>query len=147
VYAGNVEMALRKTDHLCKMCNPFIFYKRKDVKASLLEAATDLVELLIDYTGIEPKLVSGVCQELIMAGGSDIGNISTSLAMLAEPLTNIALTLHRHPEYREVGLRMFEELIFLNIRETRAALDILDRKPIKTVTKPFRPRRRRKKTS
>lgn len=111
----------------------------------LLEAATDLVELLIDYTGIEPEFVSKVCRELIRTGGSDIGNIRTSLALLAEPLTNIALTLHRHPEYREIGLQMFEELISLNIRETRAALDILDRKPMKTVTTSSRPRRRRKR--
>jgi len=110
----------------------------------LLEAATDLVELLLDYTGIEPELVSEVCQEVIRAGGSDIGNVSTSLALLAEPLTNIALTLHRHLGYREVGLRMFEELISLNVRETRAAIDILDRKPMKTLTSPLRPRRHRK---
>lgn len=114
-------------------------------RSVLLKAATDLVELLIDYTGIEPELVSEMCQELIRVGGLDIGNIRTSLALLAEPLTNIALTLHRHPEYREIGLQMFEELISLNIRETRAALDILDRKPVKTATTPFQPRRRRKK--
>ena len=113
----------------------------------LLEAAPNLVELLIDYTGIEPQLVPEVCQEIIQAGGSDIGNISTSLALLAEHLTNITLTLHRHPEYREVGLRLFEDLISLNVRETRTALELLDRKPIKTTNSPTRPRRRRKRSS
>lgn len=110
----------------------------------LLEAATDLVEWLENYTGTEPELVSEVCQKVIHAGGSDIGNISTSLALLAEPLTNIALTLHRHFKYREVGLQIFEDLISLNVREARAALDILDRKPMKTLPMPYRPRRRRK---
>jgi len=113
----------------------------------LLEAATDLVELLLNYTAIEPKLVSDVCQKVIRAGGMDIGNISTSLALLAEPLTSIALTLHRHIEYREVGLQMFEELISLNVRETRAALEMLDRKPMKKFTPLYRRRRRRKKRS
>jgi hypothetical protein len=112
----------------------------------LLEAATELVDLLIDYTGIEPEFVSKVCRELIRFVGPDIGNISTSLALLAEPLTNIALTLHRHPDYRDIGLQMFEELISLNIRETRSALDILDRRLLKTTNTPFRPRRRRKKS-
>ncbi len=110
----------------------------------LLEVAVDLVELLQDYTGIEPELVSEVCQKVIQAGGSDIGNISTSLALLAEPLTNIAITLHRHIEYREVGLQMFEDLISMNVRETHAALEILDRKPMKTSPLPYMRRRRRK---
>lgn len=110
----------------------------------LLNAATYLVEWLQNFTGIEPELVSEVCQKVIQAGGSDIGNISTSLTQLAEPLTDISLTLHRHIEYREVGLRMFEDLILLNVRETRAALDILDRKPMKTLPTQYRRRRRRK---
>ncbi|EHL05447.1 hypothetical protein HMPREF0322_03877 [Desulfitobacterium hafniense DP7] len=111
----------------------------------LIGAATDLIELLNDYTGIEPEFVSKVCQELIRVGGVDIGNIRTSMALLAEPLTNITLTLHRHSEYREIGLQMFEELISLNIRETRAALDILDRNPTKPSTTPLWRRRRRKR--
>jgi len=118
-----------------------------DNRPVLLDSAPDLVELLLDYTGVEPKLVSEVCWKVIGAGGSDIGNVSTSLALLAEPLTNIALTLHRHIEYREVGLQMFEDLISLNVRETRAALDLLDRKPMKTITSQYRRRRRRKMRS
>lgn len=110
----------------------------------LLVAAPYIVEWLQNYTGIEPELVSEVCQKVIQACGSDIGNSSsTSLAMLADPLTDISLTLHRHIEYREVGLRMFEDLILLNVRETRAALDILDRKPMKTLPEQYRRRRRK----
>lgn len=42
-----------------------------------------------------------------------------------------AIQLHRQGKYREIGLKIFEQLLALNLRETRSALEILDRRPNK----------------
>lgn len=55
-----------------------------------------------------------------------------------------AIKLHRQPLSREVGLQIFEKLLALNLRETRSALEMLDRRP----TRPgyyVAPRRRLRK--
>jgi hypothetical protein len=61
----------------------------------LLEAALSLVEILAPYTGTEPALVAKVCREVLKAAGPRISRVADSLSMLAETVTNIALTLHR----------------------------------------------------
>jgi hypothetical protein len=96
----------------------------------LRHAALNLVEALEPYTGTEPELVSQVCQDVLKTGGRIISNPANLLALLAETLTNIALTLHRQHAYREVGLALFEQLLSLNVREARYALDLLDRRPV-----------------
>lgn len=95
----------------------------------LLKAAHNLVKLLEPETGREPELVSQVCQAILVASSSNVNNASTSLPLVAEKLTKIALTLHRQSSYRERGLSIFEKLLSLNLRETRVALEVLDRKP------------------
>jgi prepilin-type processing-associated H-X9-DG protein len=111
----------------------------------LLEASLSLVEILVPYTGIEPALVAKVCQEVLKAAGPRISRIADSLSMLAETVTNIALTLHRQVGYREVGLALFEQLLTLNVQEARYALEILDRNPIQAT--PLVSRRRRRPRS
>ncbi len=94
----------------------------------LVKAAKNLVELLEPETGRELELVSQVCQAILDADTLN-SNASTSLPLVAEKLTKIALTLHRQSSYRERGLCIFEKLLSLNLRETRVALEVLDRKP------------------
>jgi hypothetical protein len=114
-------------------------------KPVLLKAASYLVEMIEPLTATEPEIVSEVCQSLLKAAGSDIGNPATPLAYLAEVLTTIAITLHRQPTHREVGLQIFEELLALNLRETRSALETLDRNPNRRGYIPPRPRRLRRR--
>jgi hypothetical protein len=106
----------------------------------LLEAALNLVEIVEPFTGTEPELVSLLCQDVLRAGGTRLGNQAGSFALLAQPLTNIALTLHRQDMYRETGLALFEQLLSLNVKEAQYALEILDRKP--TQENHPQPRRR-----
>ncbi|GAB1542176.1 AAA family ATPase [Scytonema sp. NUACC21] len=114
----------------------------------LLEAAYYLVDLLEPLTAGELELVSQVCQAILQAASSEINNSSSNLPLQAEKLTNISITLHRQhlQPYREIGLCIFEKLISLNLREARAALDILDvdRQPTQAVffTARKRPRLR-----
>jgi hypothetical protein len=109
----------------------------------LLKAALSLVEILAPYTGIEPALVAKVCQEVLNTAGPKISRVADSLSMLAETVTNIALTLHRQAGYREVGLALFEQLLTLNVQEARYALEILDRNPIQVSPLVASRRRRR----
>ncbi len=115
-------------------------------KNYLIRCADSLLELMMDYIAIDPNLVSIICQNILDAAGSNLNDYSNSLASSAEPLTNIALTLHRLPDYREKGLRIFERLLELNISETRAALEVLDRKPLRKTHTQYLRRVRRRRT-
>jgi hypothetical protein len=111
--------------------------------AVLVESALNVVETLAPYASTEPALVSQVCQQVLTVIGPSISQVASSLSMLAEPMTNIALTLHRQDAYREVGLALFEQLLALNVQEARAALEVLDRPPMqRTSPRPVRRRRR-----
>jgi hypothetical protein len=111
--------------------------------AVLVESALNVVEILAPYASTEPALVSQVCQQVLTVIGPSISQVASSLSMLAEPMTNIALTLHRQDAYREVGLALFEQLLALNVQEARAALEVLDRPPMqRTSPRPVRRRRR-----
>ena len=99
-------------------------------RGTLLEAANDLTEIietkeLVDHN---PEIVAKVCQSLIGIF-ADLTNPAT--AFIGESLTTIAIQLHRQPQplYRKIGLEIFEDLLALNLRETRSALETLDRKP------------------
>jgi hypothetical protein len=114
---------------------------------ALHDAALNLVKALEPYTGTEPELVSQVCQDVLKTGSRIIASPASPLALLAETLTNIALTLHRQNAYREVGLALFEQLLSLNVREARYALDLLDRRPVQANVPPPRRRRRKRRHS
>ncbi|MBD2100975.1 AAA family ATPase [Leptolyngbya sp. FACHB-261] len=96
----------------------------------LLESARDLTEILEAEELIDnyPEVVAEVCKSLIDLG-AELKNPSRSTAFIAESLTTIAIKLHRQPVCRELGLQMFEQLLALNLRETRSALEMLDRTP------------------
>lgn len=109
----------------------------------LLKSASDLVNGLVPFTSLEPGLVLQVCQDVLKVGSPEIHRRGLSLAFMAETLTDIALTLHRQTNFREAGLRLFEDLLSLNIREARSALEILDRKPVIKIAQTRRRKRMR----
>jgi len=100
----------------------------------LLEAASDLTEIIEveELTDNNPEIVAEVCHSLLSIG-VELTNPARPTALLAESLTTIAIQLHRKPLalYREVGLQIFEQLLALNLRETRSALEVLDRRPMR----------------
>ena len=99
-------------------------------QGTLLAAADDLTEIIETEKLVDnnPEIVVTVCQSLISIF-ADLTNPVSATAFIAESLTTIAIQLHRHPLYRDIGLQIFEDLLALNLRETRAALETLDRKP------------------
>jgi len=117
-------------------------------KSLLLKAASDMIEIIENYdlVNTEPELVSTICQNILSLLGKELENLTQNLAFAAESLTTLAIQLHRQDQYREVGLSIFEQLLSLNLRQTRSALELLDRKPNR-----FRfyqpPRRRRHRLS
>lgn len=96
----------------------------------LLEAANDLTEIIESEELVDnnPEIVAEVCKSLLSIG-VELTNPARATAFIAESLTTIAIKLHRQPLYREVGLQLFEQLLALNLRETRSALEMLDRRP------------------
>jgi len=96
----------------------------------VLEAANDLTEIIETKNLVDnrPDIVSTVCQSLIGIF-ADLTNPAPATAFIAESLTTIAIQLHRQPLYRDIGLQIFEDLLALNLTETRSALETLDRKP------------------
>jgi len=96
----------------------------------LLEAANDLTEIIEteELVDSHPEIVVKVCQSLIGIF-ADLTNPAPATAFIAESLTTIAIKLHRQTLYRDIGLQIFEDLLALNLRETRSALETLDRKP------------------
>jgi hypothetical protein len=99
-------------------------------QAVLLEAANDLTEIIEAEELVEthPEVVVEVCESLVRIA-TELSNPARATALIAESLTTIAIKLHRQHPYREVGLKIFEQLLALNLRETRSALETLDRKP------------------
>ena len=99
-------------------------------QGALLAAADDLTEIIETEKLVDnnPEIVVTVCQSLICIF-ADLTNPASATAFIAESLTTIAIQLHRHPLYRDIGLQIFEDLLALNLRETRSALETLDRKP------------------
>jgi hypothetical protein len=111
----------------------------------LVKSAERLIEGVVDYTAIEPEIVTRICSRVLEVGRDEIKNVGSSYAFVAEPIVSIALTLHRmSPPYREKGLELFEKLIESDIPEARQALSILDRRPLAD-RYPMRPRRRSRK--
>ena len=114
----------------------------------LLKSADRLIEGVMDQTATEPEIIGSICNRVLEAGKTEIQNVGSRLAFIAEPIVSIALTLHRKPQpFRAIGLDLFEKLIDSNIPHARQALDILDRKPVTPhAPRPMRRRRRRRRT-
>lgn len=91
---------------------------------------TYLVEALMEVLQDDPQLVYAICLRILESVGSDIGNMANAVAMDAEGIINIALTLQRMEEpHRTNGLILFERLIELNAYRAREALMDVDRRP------------------
>ena len=120
-------------------------------KPLLLKAASDIIEIIENnnFVDTQPQLVSDICQNLLNNLGKELDNPTRDLAFAAESLTTLAIQLHRQDKYREIGLKIFEQLLSLNLREARSALEILDRKPnrLNFYQPPRRKRRRRRISS
>ena len=75
----------------------------------------------------EAELVARVAESLILDWHKEIGDRQTTTAMAAQELVDLAVTLHRlGPNTREVGTRLFEELLEIDTHEARQTLDELD---------------------
>lgn len=98
----------------------------------LIEVASVLTETIEaeDLVNRHLEVVSGVGKSLV-AIGTEIMNLAKATLLLAERITTIAIQLHRQEAYREIGLKIFEDLLSLNLRETKSALETLDRRVVK----------------
>ncbi|PSB23155.1 hypothetical protein C7B76_01120 [filamentous cyanobacterium CCP2] len=99
-------------------------------RSIFLEAANDLIEIIEaeKLTDHNPEVVVEICRSLV-GTGTELTNPVRPTILIAESLTTIAIQIHRQPFYRETGLQIFEQLLALNLRETRSALETLDRRP------------------
>ena len=75
----------------------------------------------------EAELVAQAAESLISDWRKEIGDQQTATAMAAQELVDLAVTLHRlGPNTREVGTKLFEELLEIDALEARQTLDELD---------------------
>ena len=143
-----VDLSKRESEHLQHaVANVFFQTKRHETVLSqelrdilngarmrrgiLLKAAEAIVKTVQPYIESDPDLVYRTCTSVLDAiEQSEVQH--KPIWFVAEDLTQIAITLHRIPTHREDGLTMFERLIAMNVREARAALEILDRKLLYT---------------
>lgn len=110
-------------------------------------SGTFVVERLQSLLPHEADLVGRIAFGLIGIWRSELSDIRTSHAMAAPELVDLAVTLHRlGPETRELGTRLFEELIALDAYSARETLDQLDSRfrSIRGASRPRLPRRQRK---
>jgi hypothetical protein len=113
--------------------------------AVLQAVGSQLVEALAPSAGTHPSLALEASRAIVDQLGTDIPHISNPLNAAAGSLTSIAITLHRLPNYRQDGLRLFEDLIRLGVSDAIAALDLIDRKPNRSVFPSRRRARRRRR--
>ena len=108
--------------------------------------ATFLVKRMASLLPHKAVLVGRVAKQLIAAWRTELGDIRRGFAMEAEPLVDLAVTLHRlGPETRETGTELFEQLIDINLFEAHKLLDeidnrFLDRPPTRRRRLPRRSR-------
>ena len=94
------------------------------------------------------ELVARVTESLVSDWGQELGDTQTTTAMAAQELVDLAVTLHRlGPNTREMGTKLFEELLEINAFEARQTLDKLDNRfrEERAVQRPRLARQRRRK--
>ena len=114
-----------------------------DCARNMLEPLAQVAETT---AGKAPFLSADIVRRILELVGGELRGSALQMRIAGE-LTSAALTLHRQtaPALRAEGLRLFERLIELDIREADAALEILDRRPTHLL---FRyPQRRRYRRS
>jgi hypothetical protein len=94
----------------------------------------------------QAPLVARLASRLVANWRSELGDLSTSTAMVAGDLVDMAITLHRlGPETREAGTSLFEDLLDINAHTAQETLSEIDNRFRSTPTQARRrlPRRRR----
>ncbi len=87
----------------------------------------------------EALLVAKIASGLVTNWKTELSDISTSTAIAAPHLVDLAITLHRlGPATREIGTSLFEDLLFLDAYSARQTLDEIDNR-FKAVRRPARP--------
>jgi SEFIR domain len=106
-------------------------YKNKDL---LSISAISLLEIIEERGLVDrhPKVVLAVCKKAIDLC-KELTKLNHDTSHLAPSLTALAIRLHRQPKFRKDGLKLFERLLALNLRETQSALETLDRKPNRSI--------------
>ena len=115
---------------------------------ALRRNANFVAERLATLLPHEAELVARVAESLISEWRKEMGDQQTTTAMAAQELVDLAVTLHRlGPSTREVGTRLFEELLEINALEARQTLDELDNRfrEQRAVQRPRLARHRRRK--
>ena len=106
--------------------------------------ATFVVDRLATLLPHHACLVGQIALGLVAKWSSELGDVRTSTAMVASALIDLAITLHRlRPETREIGLRLFEQLIDIDAHQARQTLDEIDNRFRQNALGP-RPRVRRR---
>ena len=94
---------------------------------ALRRNANFVAERLATLLPHEAELVARVAESIISDWRKKLGDRQTTTAMAAQELVDLAVTLHRlGPSTRDVGTRLFEELLEINALEARQTLDKLD---------------------
>lgn len=118
-----------------------------DLSSQMIQTLSKHIELVApDYArDLADQLRSGfvhrrldsvrLCIKLASHFGKDLSNISSSLAMAAEPLVDIAMTAQRFNDSRSEGLELLELLLDFGVNEATTSLTQVDLRP-----KPGRPR-------
>lgn len=106
--------------------------------------ATFIVDRLATLLPHEATLVGEIALRLVAKWGAKLGDIRTATAMATSALVDLSITLHRlGPETREIGLRLFEQLIGIDAYEARQTLDEIDNR-FRQSAPPVRRRLRRR---
>ena len=116
---------------------------------ALRRNANFVAERLATLLPHEAELVARVAESLISDWRKELGDTQTTTAMAAQELVDLAVTLHRlGPSTREVGTRLFEELLEINASEARQTLDKLDNRfrEQRATQRPRLARHRRRKS-
>jgi hypothetical protein len=90
-----------------------------------LDHAHDLASWISEFAQTRPDLVRAVLVRLLASAEAEADG-GSRLLPAAEHLVKITLTLQRLPEFRDVGLSMFEQLLGLGVYGTHEALAQID---------------------
>jgi hypothetical protein len=117
----------------------------------LLDIFPELGEEIEPRTVQEPAFVAEIARAFVAVPTRDVEETLGPIhrGNVPEVITSIALTLHRMPDYATIGLDLFEKLLDANLREAKAATELLDRTPSRHYEmrsrRPRRARRRRRR--
>ena len=89
--------------------------------------ATFVVKRLSTLLPHEAGLVGRIAEGLVAAWKAELGDVRTRTAIAAPELLDLAVTLHRlGSDTREVGTRLFEQMIEINAYEASQMQNAID---------------------